>query len=248
VYQTLVGAHPLTLDRLWPVLEKSLRESKRHTSWVRVDEQYERATKRFVAAILDDDSFRSELDDLVAIMRDAGFVNALTQTALRTLTPGVPDIYQGCELWDSSLVDPDNRRPVDYDRRRTDLDAIRGTTMAELWHTRRDSGLPKLALLRECLALRGRRPSAFGRDGGYEAVEVHGPDAARVIAFARGSEVIALVPRFSAKGVPDAAVHLPPGRWRNVLTGGVHDGTVSFGEVCGDAPLAVLEVDLDPVG
>lgn len=248
LYQTLIGAHPLTLERVWPVLEKSLRESKRRTSWVRVDEEYEHATKQFVEAILADDSFRAELDAVVAIVRDAGFVNALTQTALRTLTPGVPDIYQGCELWDSSLVDPDNRRPVNYERRHRELASVAGTTVADLWATDRESGRPKLALLRECLALRARRPSAFDRDGTYEPLAVSGPDAERVIAFGRGGEVCVALPRLPGRGLPDAAlVQLPPGRWRSVLTGAVHDGTVSFGELRGGAPLAVSELDLDPV-
>src|SRR5207247_2513106 len=117
--------------------EKSLREAKRHTSWVRVDDGYEQVTMRFVESLFDDERFRSDLGSVVALVRDAGFVNALTQTALRLLSPGVPDIFQGCELWDSSLVDPDNRRPVDYDRRRDELASIGGTMMAEWWRADR---------------------------------------------------------------------------------------------------------------
>jgi (1->4)-alpha-D-glucan 1-alpha-D-glucosylmutase len=233
IYQTLVGAHPLPLERAWPVIEKSLREAKRRTSWVRVDEAYESATRRFVESILDDDAFVADLDRFVASIDEFGQINALSQVALRMLCPGIPDTYQGTELWDLSLVDPDNRRPVDYGERARALAA----------------GHPKLGLIRACLHLRRRHPSAFGRDGSYAPLGVTGIDADRLIAFARGDAAVAVVPRLPAGGSPDeAVVALPDGEWTNVLTGDTHSGAVSFGKLRGGLPLVVLEGDLPPVG
>ncbi|MEY2452936.1 MAG: (1-_4)-alpha-D-glucan 1-alpha-D-glucosylmutase [Acidimicrobiaceae bacterium] len=233
IYQTLVGAHPLPLERAWPVIEKSLREAKRHTSWVRVNEAYESATRRFVESILGDDEFLADLDRFVATIDEFGQVNSLSQVALRMLSPGVPDTYQGTELWDLSLVDPDNRRPVDY---RARVDAL-------------TVGHPKLSLIRACLQLRRRHPGAFGREGTYAPLTVTGADAGRIIGFARGEEAVAVVPRLPAGGPPDeAVVTLPAGEWSNVLTGDTHSGDVSFDKLRGGLPLAVLERDLPPVG
>ena len=186
IYQTLAGAHPLPLDRAWSVIEKSLREGKRRTSWVRTNDEYETATRRFLESILADDAFVSDLDRVVAALVEPGQINALAQVALRMLSPGVPDTYQGCELWDSSLVDPDNRRPVDYRERAAALSAVDGVSAAESWASHRAEGWPKLALIRACLRLRRRHPDAFGREGSYDPLTVNGVDAHRVIGFARG--------------------------------------------------------------
>ena len=244
LYQTLVGAHPIALDRAWVVIEKSLRESKRRTSWLRPYDAYEHATRAFVESILSDDEFVRDLGSVVAPLVDAGYTNSLTLTALRLLCPGVPDTYQGTELWDFSLVDPDNRRPVDFDRRAAAVDAIEASTVADLWESasERARGAPKLALLRACLALRRRHPEAFGIDGSYTPLDVSGTDADRVIAFTRRETVCAVVPRLPRRGAPDdAVITLPDGDWTNLLTSESHAGTVSFGKLRAAAPLAVLE-------
>ncbi|HEV3225624.1 MAG TPA: malto-oligosyltrehalose synthase [Acidimicrobiales bacterium] len=248
IYQTLVGGHPLPLDRAWTVIEKSLREAKRRTSWTRVSADYEQATRRFVESILADADFRAELERLDAAIADAGYVNALTQLALRLFSPGVPDTYQGTELWDSSLVDPDNRRAVDFDARSRALDTVRSTPAAELWRRHRAAGLPKLALLHAGLTLRRRRPDAVGRDGGYESIAVRGESEDRVVAFTRGDEIGVVAPRLPLHGLADdAVIGLPAGAWRNVLNGEVVAGDVAFGRLRADFPVALLERDLDPV-
>ena len=229
IYQTLAGAHPLTIDRAWPVIEKSLRETKRRTSWLRPSEPYERATRAFLESII-----------------EPGRINSLAQTTLRLLCPGVPDTYQGTELWDSNLVDPDNRRAVDYAERERALSEVEGSSAAELWAFDRERGRPKLALLRACLAVRRRHAEAFGRDGSYTPVEVSGPGAARIIAFARGDAVVAVVPRLSRSGVPDeATVALPEGDWTNVLTGETHAGDIAFAKLRAGFPVAILESTVD---
>ena len=164
------------------------------------------------------------------------------------LSPGIPDTYQGCELWDSSLVDPDNRRAVDYVQRARDLDAIDGRMFDELWVTDHESGRPKLSLLRTCLGLRRRHAEVFGVDGTYAPLAVRGAGADRVIAFERGDAVAVVVGRWPHRGLPDdALIELPDRSWTNVLTGKPHGGTATYGELRGDAPFAVLEADLDPV-
>ena len=248
IYQTLAGAHPLPLDRAWPVIEKSLREAKRRTDWVRINEAYEAATHRFLESILADNEFRADLGRVVSALDGPGQINALAQVALRMLGPGVPDTYQGSELWDLSLVDPDNRRPVDYRERTTALAAIENVSATELWADHRAEGWAKLALIRACLHLRRRHPGAFGRGGTYDPLLVTGTAADRIIAFARGGEAVAVVPRWPKAGAPDdAVVALPDGEWTNVLTGDHHAGEVSFAKLCDGFPLAVLERDLPPV-
>jgi (1->4)-alpha-D-glucan 1-alpha-D-glucosylmutase len=120
LYQTLVGAWPLGADRAVAFMRKAQREAKVHTSWVDPDEAYEQAMDAFIRAVLADEGFAADLQAFLAQERimERGHRNSLAQTALLLTCPGVPDIYQGTELWDLSLVDPDNRRPVDYAERR----------------------------------------------------------------------------------------------------------------------------------
>ena len=248
IYETLVGAHPLPFDRAWPVVEKSLREAKRRTSWVRVNEEYETATRAFLAAVIADRSFHADLDEFVASISDTGQVNALTQTVLRMLTPGVPDLYQGCEVWDLSLVDPDNRREVDYDMRAGALKTIRELSAGELWEHRADGGI-KLAVIRACFDVRRRHPGVFEPGGQYRPLALAGSGKDRVIGFTRGEDVAVAVPRLAAAGLPDeVTVSLPPGGWTNVLTGGRFADDARFGDLRGALPVALLERDLDPVG
>ncbi|HEY2813126.1 MAG TPA: malto-oligosyltrehalose synthase [Acidimicrobiales bacterium] len=245
IYQTLVGAHPLPVERAWPVVEKSLREAKRRTNWTRSDEHYERAVHEFVDAILSDDEFVADLDRFVAPLVDPGRINALAQVALRMLAPGVPDTYQGTELWDNSLVDPDNRRPVDYSMRTAMLSALDGRTdaAAAAWRDERGSGAPKLALAHACLQLRARHADSFGRAGTYAPLAVDGADAGNLVAFLRGEAVVAAVPRLPlSSSFADTNVHLPDGSWHNVLTAGTHaGGVVRFTTLSGDFPVVVLE-------
>jgi (1->4)-alpha-D-glucan 1-alpha-D-glucosylmutase len=244
-YQTLVGAWPLEAERASAYMLKAAREAKEHTSWTRPDAGYEEALQGFVAGSLEDAGFRREVEAFVAPLVPLGRVNSLAQTLLKLVAPGVPDIYQGCELWDLSLVDPDNRRPVDYEARRRLLGELEGLS-AEQVMARMDEGLPKLFLVRQALALRRRRPEAFGagEEGRPRPLAASGRRAEHVVALARGADVIAVVPRLVAslaeKGWDDTALDLPPGRWTSVLDGTASSGGVKLADLLARFPVALL--------
>ena len=280
LYQTLVGAWPLgQVDgraredftaRIQAYMEKATREAKRHTSWLNPDPEYDEGLRGFVADVLrgGDNPF---LDDFLPFQRMVsrlGMVNSLAQTVLKVASPGVPDVYQGQETWDFSLVDPDNRRPVDYELRRRlmdSLDARRGE--AGLGETARElvegweDGRIKLHATRTALRLRMALPDAFR--GAYVPLLAEGARAEHVVAFARaadGGAVIAAVPRLVATlarergfALPEAAdwagtrIPVPDelaGRYRNAFTGeemraGPHG--LRAEEVFATFPMALLE-------
>jgi (1->4)-alpha-D-glucan 1-alpha-D-glucosylmutase len=232
LYQSLIGAHPLPVDRALAYVEKATKEAKQHTSWIDPVPAYDDAVRTFVEGALGDDEFLADLDAFVRVLVEPGWVNALAAQLVKLTAPGVPDIYQGTELWDLSLVDPDNRRPVDYDRRRRLLAELDGMTPAEAW-ARCDEGLPKLLVTRDALRLRQRLPDVFAA-GSYEALPVTGAAAAHVVAFARGGRVATVVPRLPltlarAGGWRDTAVELP---WA---------GPVPVADLLGDLPVALVE-------
>jgi (1->4)-alpha-D-glucan 1-alpha-D-glucosylmutase len=240
LYQTLVGAWPIGPERVVAYMEKAAREAKLQTSWIRPDPDYEARLLDFVHAVMGDRGFCDDLAAFTAPLVRPGFVNSLALTLLKLTAPGVPDVYQGTELWDFSLVDPDNRRPVDFDLRRRLLSEIARMTARQLME-RLDEGLPKLWLIRQGLQL--RREASELRNGGYTPISPVGGRAAHALGFLRGDTVAAVVPRLVLTlggRWADTRVSLPPGRWRNVLTGDRHDG----GEVALERLLEVFPVAL----
>jgi (1->4)-alpha-D-glucan 1-alpha-D-glucosylmutase len=195
VYQTLLGAWPLTPARLTTYVEKALREAKRNTTWVAPDEAWEAAVKSFCLRLYEHAPFLADFEPFASRVAAAGERSAHGQLVLRLTAPGVPDVYQGDELTFLALVDPDNRRPVDWRRRREALEAPPARETLKL-HT-----------IRELLALRARRPDAFA--GPYEPLAA-GPTSC---AYRRGEDVVVAVA--VRGGAPE--VELPPGRWRDVL-------------------------------
>jgi (1->4)-alpha-D-glucan 1-alpha-D-glucosylmutase len=226
LYQTLVGAWPIDSNRMLAYMEKAVREAKRHTCWTRPNEDYEKGLREFIVAVMADQDFLSDLEDFVAGLVIPGRINSLAQTLIKLTAPGIPDIYQGTELWDLSLVDPDNRRPVDFDRRRRLLAELDRLAPEDIL-ARMDDALPKLWLIRQALRLRGERPGLFGPQGTYRPMFAHGAKADHVIAFVRGEEAVAVAPRLILGLDGDwgtTLLELPPGRWRNVLTGDAVQG------------------------
>jgi (1->4)-alpha-D-glucan 1-alpha-D-glucosylmutase len=223
LYQTLVGAWPLEIDapehpglaelteRIVAYMIKASREAKARTSWTAPDQEYEAGLERFVRRILDPQEGKAFLADLLAFQpRIAliGAINGLAQTLLKLTAPGVPDNYQGCELWDLSLVDPDNRRPVNFERRRSFLE--RPADAVDLLASWRD-GRIKQHVVARTLALRRRHPEVF-EAGAYEPLEVAGALADRVVAFSRRTQehiAIVVVPRLVAGLLEDRELPCP---------------------------------------
>jgi (1->4)-alpha-D-glucan 1-alpha-D-glucosylmutase len=243
--QTLVGAHPLDAGRAVAYMEKASREAKLRTSWLHADAGYDAAVRRFTEAVLADAELGADIAGFVGPLVGWGRINSLAQTLLKLTSPGVPDIYQGCELWDLSLVDPDNRRPVDYQLRRRLL-ARAGSVSPEAIAADTGSGLPKLYLIQHALQLRARRPADFGEAGDYLPLPVEGERAEHGVAFARGRDpgVVAVVPRLVTRlegGWGDTTVPLPAGSWQNQLTGEtIEGGRVSMGRLLARFPVALL--------
>jgi (1->4)-alpha-D-glucan 1-alpha-D-glucosylmutase len=250
-YQTLIGAWPVTppgqdfIDRIKAYMQKAMREAKEHTTWVANNKPYEDAVNAFIDATFADFGFVSEVQSLVDSIRECGWINSLSQTLLKCTVPGVPDLYQGAELWDLSLVDPDNRRPVDYKLRRKLLEETHALTVPEMM-ARIDEGLPKMWTLHRALTLRREHPDWFGETAGYTPIVVSGETSQHAIAFSRGSNVVTVVQRWplsfaDSNGWSDTAIELPPGRWKNHLTGEpLPGGSVPLSQLLRDFPVALL--------
>jgi (1->4)-alpha-D-glucan 1-alpha-D-glucosylmutase len=246
-YQTLVGAWPIERDRIVEYMRKAAREAKLRTSWTTPNDEYERSLTGFIEDALDNPEFVNELTTFVKPLIWPGRVNALAQTLIKLTAPGVPDFYQGSELWSITLVDPDNRRAIDYTQRRRLLAELRALTIEQIV-ARADEGLPKLWLIRQALDLRRERPELFGRDGSYRPLQVHGVRAEHVIAFSRGAGAIAVAPRLPI-GLDgnwgDTIIKLLPGRWNDVLTGETFDGgETALAKMMGRFPVCLLAAEV----
>jgi (1->4)-alpha-D-glucan 1-alpha-D-glucosylmutase len=246
LYQTLVGAWPLGAERVTDYMRKASREAKQHTSWLHPDDAYDGSLAAFVAAVLADPWFVEDLERFVATLAPHDSINSLSATLLKLTSPGVPDIYQGTELWDFSLVDPDNRRPVDYAVRHSLLDEARGGPLSRTWPQGSTTGTAKIGLIATTLALRRRRAGAFDERGRYAPVWAQGEFADDVVAFTRGDPacVISLAQRRSLRrrGRWGATmITLPEGRWKNLCDGVDHGGEVLVAGLLYAFPVAVLE-------
>ena len=275
IYQTLVGAWPLDARRLGDYLLKAVHEAKSHTSWINPHVRYDAAIVSFAEALLDPTRSQAFLDDFTAFQARVahfGALNSLGQTLIKITAPGVPDFYQGTELWDLNLVDPDNRRPVDWPLRRRLLGELERALEAtsdragfafELFKNKDDARV-KLYLIREALAIRRARPALF-TEGGYRPLETRGRLAEHVCAFARtggGGPTITAVPRLLARRGSEAPP-LGPEYWHdtalllprdvqagfvNALTGErlpVHGDALTLGDVFAHFPVALLVPNTD---
>jgi (1->4)-alpha-D-glucan 1-alpha-D-glucosylmutase len=237
-YQSLVGAWPISLERMLAYMEKASCEAKQHTDWNHRNTQYDTALKNFVTAVLGDRNFTQDLEKFTATIVEAAQTKSLAQTLIKLTAPGVPDIYQGNEIWDLSLVDPDNRRAVDFELRKRLLVEARQLPAEEAWK-RRDEGLPKLWLIQKTLAFRSRHEKIF--EGSYEPLFLRGKNADRVAAFVRGGRVITVVPRFTHNRATESPVlPLPEGNWRNEFTGEIFKGDVATSNLFNKFPVALL--------
>jgi (1->4)-alpha-D-glucan 1-alpha-D-glucosylmutase len=271
-YQTLLGTWPMdpaghaekTVDaeyisRIEAYMAKALKEAKINTSWIQPNEQWDAAVNEFVARVLDPSEKNKFLPAFLPVAEEIarlGAINSLTQIALKLTLPGVPDIYQGNEIWDFSLVDPDNRRPVDYQRRREMLDSLSGAAAEDLLEHWPD-GRIKLFLTQRLLRFRRDNPALFGT-GNYLPLTVNGPFADSCVAFVReheGKWIAVIVPRLSSRvGFPpvgekwkETVVELPPSLSRDgareLFTGrdlNAENGALKLSEAMAILPFAVF--------
>lgn len=238
LWQNIFGVWPVSgqvtrelRDRLHGYAEKAIREAAWHTSWNDPDTDFEDAIHRWLDSVLDG-PVAGQLTELVAQLNPHAASDALGQKLLALTVPGIPDVYQGTELWDDSLVDPDNRRPVDY--------AARRAALHELQH-------PKIRVVTTALRVRRAHPDSFLR-GDYVPVLADGDAADHVVAFRRGSnggDIVVAVTRWTVRlaesGWGNTVLPLPDGTWKDALTGAVADGPTSAAQLFADLPVVLLE-------
>jgi len=243
LYQTLVGAWPITCDRLVPAMLKAAKEAKVHTSWTDPDPVFEEALRAFVWEVIGHSDFTADLSAFLEPLVWPAVVTSLSQTLIQCTAPGVPDIYQGTELWDRNLANPDNRRAIDFDLRYRLLAEIGTLSMAEILN-RHAEGLPKLFLLQRVLSARRRCAEAFGTKGKYRPLTVNGNRSGHLVAFVRGEKAVTLAPRLVVGLDGDwenTVIELPAGNWENVFSGDhFSGGTQMLSRLLTQFPVALL--------
>jgi (1->4)-alpha-D-glucan 1-alpha-D-glucosylmutase len=243
LYQTLAGAWPIGCDRLVPAMLKAAKEAKAHTSWTDPEPVFEEALQEFVKGVLGHAEFTADLAAFLQPLAWPAVITSLSQALIKCTAPGVPDIYQGTELWDLNLVDPDNRRPVDFDRRRRLLAEIGTLSPGEILR-RHEEGLPKLFLLQRTLSTRRRHAAAFGPKGDYLPLAAEGERAGHLLAFVRGGQAVTLAPRMAVGlngGWKGTTFKLPTGDWEDAFSGiRFTAGTHPLARVTAQFPVALL--------
>ncbi|MGC1211059.1 MAG: malto-oligosyltrehalose synthase [Micromonospora sp.] len=238
VWQTAVGAWPIERERLHAYVEKAAREASVSTSWADPDLAFERELHALVDRMYDDPDLHAEVTAFAAAITPAGWSNSLGQKLVQLAMPGIPDTYQGTELWENSLVDPDNRRPVDFTVRRDLLARLDGGWRPEV----SADGTAKLLVVSRTLRLRRDHPELFT---GYRPVPAHGPAGAHVVAFDRGGAV-AVATRLPlglarAGGWRDTTLSLSVHRVTDLFTGRVYSGAeLLMHDVLNSYPVALL--------
>ena len=267
LYQTLLGTYPFEEnelvdfpDRIKDYILKAVREAKVYTAWLRPDEEYEQAFLNFIDRILENTDFQQQLRPWQQKIAEYGIYNSLSQVLIKNTAPGVPDLYQGAELWELSLVDPDNRRPVDYQKRREFLQDIKNQSsqnilqlIKELIATK-ENGKIKLFLTHQLLTARKKYSELF-QNGDYQEIEVTGEHQDSIIAFSRNygdKTIVAIAPRFLTGIIKpgqlplgmqvwsDTSLKLTDKDWHNLIDGQTIAGETAVGKILQNFPVALL--------
>lgn len=221
IYQTLVGIWPVSQQRLLSYLGKAAREAKEYTSWNRVNKEYEDKLSNFTRGILSNTPFIRDLENLLEMLIVPGRINSLSLTLLKLTLPGVADIFQGCEIWNFSLVDPDNRRGVDYNRL-TELQKEAMDPGVPPVLSTDDAGLSKLWLIMKTLDFRRGNPGSFKPGSSYGPLHPSGEKGKHLVAYMRGEDCMVTVPRLLLKlgsSWGETFLNVPEGKWKNLFTG-----------------------------
>ena len=244
MYQTMIGAWPVDEQRLVGFLQKAAREAKVHTSWINPVQAFEDALTQFAGSVMADAEFKGDLESFIGRHQlvALGRLASLAQTTLLMTSPGVPDLYQGTEVWNLSLVDPDNRRPVDFEHLASLLSEIRSAALSDVM-ARADEGAPKLWLINRLLERRRTDPDLLGSSS-YTPLLASGAKARHAVGFVR-DRLLVVVPRLVVGLGGDwagTATDIPDGSWESLLTGEVQQGGpgVPVAELTRRFPVAVL--------
>lgn len=238
LWQAIIGAWPASPERLHAYAEKAAREAATSTTWTAPNEAFEAAMHDLISSAFDDETVSTTVNSVVDRVRQAGWSNGLSAKLLQLTAPGVPDVYQGSELWEMSLVDPDNRRPVDYTERRSHLTAIEDGWLPSI----DESGAAKLLVTTRALRLRRDAPERFFK---YAPVPAFGAATDHVIAFDRGGAV-SVATRLplglqAAGGWRDTSLHLAGRPVVDILTGeSFPGGSVPVADLLSRYPVALL--------
>ena len=267
LYQTLLGTYPFEenelgdfSDRIKDYILKAVREAKVYTAWLRPDEAYEQAFLSFIDRLLEDTDFLQQFRPFQQKIAEYGIYNSLSQVLIKNTAPGVPDLYQGAELWELSLVDPDNRRPVDYQKRRKFLQDIKTESSQDILQlikeliTTKENGKIKLFLTHQLLTARKTYPELF-QNGDYQEIEVTGKHKDSIVAFSRNyrdKTIVAIAPRFLTKIIKpgqlplgmevwsDTSLKLANNNWHNLIDGQTIAGDTAVGKILQNFPVALL--------
>jgi (1->4)-alpha-D-glucan 1-alpha-D-glucosylmutase len=244
LYQTMIGAWPIDADRLGGYMLKAAREAKQKTSWTQQNKEFEEALQLFIDRLYASADFLTALEEFVRRIIGPSRVNSLAQTLMKCTAPGVPDTYQGSELWALHLVDPDNRVPVDYSIRMSMLAELKAGMNAEEILKDAERGMPKLWVLYKALGLRREKPEWFRAQADYAPLAVEGKKMEYAIGYVRAGSVATIVPRWNMKlggSWSGTTVDLPAERWTNVLASEVvKGGRVPIQSLLQRFPVALL--------
>jgi (1->4)-alpha-D-glucan 1-alpha-D-glucosylmutase len=237
LWQTIAGAWPIERDRLHGAVGKAIREARTATNWITPDAAFEAAVHAAIDAAYDSPALTADIDGFVSTITPDGWANSLSAKLLQLTMPGVPDVYQGCELWDNSLVDPDNRRPVDFAARRDYLARLDAG-----WSPPVDAtGAAKLLVTSRALRARRDHPDRFTS---YTPLAATGAAADHLVAYDRGGAITAAtrlpVALRRAGGWTGTTLDLPPGGWTDALTRAEFAGRTPVGELLARYPVALL--------
>ncbi|MFL6061507.1 MAG: malto-oligosyltrehalose synthase [Marmoricola sp.] len=242
LWQAVLGCWPAEQHRIQGYAEKAMREAGDRTTWTDPDVDFEKSVHAAVTAVYEDPELRALVEDAAAELAAPGWSNALSAKLIGLTVPGVPDVYQGSELWEQSLVDPDNRRPVDFERRRLLLAAATAASGSQPPARPTglcDDGAAKLHLVSTVLRLRRDHPELFSD---YRPVQARGAAVDHVVAFDRGGAITVAtrlpVALEAGGGWRDTTLDLPPGTYRDVLTG--RRATADVGDLLAELPVALL--------
>ena len=244
-YQTLVGSWPISLERIGSFMQKAAREAKVNTCWFSPDLEFENALSSFIKNVLENKEFKNKFEQFLSPLIVGGYVNSLAQLTLKLTAPGIPDIYQGNEVFDLSLTDPDNRRPIDFSDISASLAEMEQMNLNEMLFRMNEGAVQaKLFVIKRLLNLR-KEHSVFQEPDSFKAVEILGSWAENAVAFMRGENILVVIPRLvfqqdSRWG--STRIIFPEGTWKNVFTEAeLKSGSNKFKDILRDFPVAVFQ-------